>query len=211
MHMHSDYTLYTLAIVFFLITAVSAEALTGIDQIILILVSTLLGIISLGFGLKQRSKPQQTNQTPPTPTPQEVTQTKTSPTSKIENLPQPPVPVQPETSIANPPTVTTLVPIEKEVTTIQIVPVTAVPALIPEQPATLVLIKQSTLPPKETALTDVKGIGQKRANQLRTLNIKTVEDLANASVEDLAKKLKISSKITNRWIGSAKELTKNRE
>ena len=211
MRMRSDYTLYALAIVFFLITVVSAEALTGIDQIILILVSALLGIISLGFGLKQRSKPPKTNETPPTPTPQELTQTKTSPTSKTENLPPPPVPMQPETSIANPPTATTLASMEKEITTIQTLPVLAVPALIPEQSATLVPIKQSTMPLKETALTDVRGIGQKRANQLKTLDIKTVEDLANASIEDLAKKLKISPKITNRWIVSAKELIKNKE
>jgi predicted flap endonuclease-1-like 5' DNA nuclease len=211
MHMRSSYMLYALAIVFFFITVVSAEALTGIGQIILILVSALLGIISLGFGLKQKSKPPQTNQTPPTPAPREITQTKTSPTSKIENLPPPPVPMEPETSIANPSTATTLAPMEKEVTTIQTVPVTAVPALISKQPATLVPIQQSSLTLKGTALTDVKGIGQKRANQLKTLDIKTVEDLANASVEDLAKKLKISPKITNRWIASAKELTKNKE
>jgi len=119
--------------------------------------------------------------------------------------------MQPEASIANPPTGTTLVPMEKEVTTIQTVPVTAVPALIPEQTATLVPIKQSTLTLEEPALTDVKGIGQKRANQLKTLDIKTVEGLANSSVEDLAKKFKISPKIANRWIVSAKELTKNKE
>jgi predicted flap endonuclease-1-like 5' DNA nuclease len=211
MHMRSNYILYALAIVFFLITVVSAEAFTGIDQIILVLVSALLGIISLGFGLTQRSKPPQTNQTLQTPAAEEIPQTKTSPTSKIENLPSPPVPMQSETSIANPPTATTLVPMEKEVTTIQTVPVKAVPALIPEEPATLVPIKQSTLTLKETALTDVKGIGQKRANQLKTLDIKTVEDLANSSVEDLAKKLKISPKIAYRWIVSAKELTKNKE
>ena len=85
------------------------------------------------------------------------------------------------------------------------------PALIPEQLATLVPIKQLILSLKETALTDVKGIGQKRANRLKTLDIKTVEDLTNASIEDLVKKLKISSKIVARWIASAKELTKNKE
>jgi predicted flap endonuclease-1-like 5' DNA nuclease len=211
MRMRSDYMLYALVIVFFLITVVSAEALMGIVQTILILVSALLGIIPLGSGLTQKSKPPQTNQTLQTPAAEEIPQTKTSPTSKIENLPPPSIPMQLETSIANPPTGTTFVPMEKEVTTIQTVPVTAVPALIPEQLATLVSIKQSTLTLKEPALTGVKGIGQKRANQLKTLDIKTVEDLANSSVKDLAKKLKISPKIASKWIVSAKELTKNKE
>jgi predicted flap endonuclease-1-like 5' DNA nuclease len=65
--------------------------------------------------------------------------------------------------------------------------------------------------PVETALpkielTEVKGIGEKRAEQLKTLGISSVEDLAKASVDDLAAKLKISPKITGKWIESAKKL-----
>lgn len=65
--------------------------------------------------------------------------------------------------------------------------------------------------PKETAqigreLTEVKGIGAKRAEQLKALNIVSVEDLAKASAEELASKLKVSPKITERWIENAKEL-----
>jgi|WetSurMetagenome_2_1015567.scaffolds.fasta_scaffold136044_2 predicted flap endonuclease-1-like 5' DNA nuclease len=211
MQMRSDYSFYTLAIVFFMVAVVSAWTLAGTFQIILISISVLLGMISLGFGLTLRSKSLQTNQTPPTASPQEITQTEPSQTSKIENLPPPPIPMKPETSIVNPPAVTTLVSMETELTTIQTVPVIAVPAMLPEQPSTLMSIKQSTLPLKETALTDVRGIGQKRANKLKTLDIKTAEDLANASIEDLAKKLKISSKNVAKWIASAKELTKNKE
>lgn len=66
--------------------------------------------------------------------------------------------------------------------------------------------------PAETALpkielTEVKGIGEKRAEQLKTLGISNVEDLAKASADDLAAKLKISPKITGKWIESAKKLT----
>jgi|Deesub1362B_J571_1020462.scaffolds.fasta_scaffold22131_2 predicted flap endonuclease-1-like 5' DNA nuclease len=57
-------------------------------------------------------------------------------------------------------------------------------------------------------LTQVKGIGAKRAEQLKDLGINSVEDLANASAKELAAKLKISPKITKRWITNAKELTK---
>jgi predicted flap endonuclease-1-like 5' DNA nuclease len=57
-------------------------------------------------------------------------------------------------------------------------------------------------------LTQVKGIGEKRANQLKALGINSVDDLANASAPAIAKKLKISPKIVKKWIVSAKELVK---
>ncbi|RLG91683.1 hypothetical protein DRO34_03730 [Candidatus Bathyarchaeota archaeon] len=55
-------------------------------------------------------------------------------------------------------------------------------------------------------LTQVKGIGAKRAEQLERLGIKTIKDLAEASAEELAAKLEISPKITGKWITNAKEL-----
>jgi hypothetical protein len=166
MQMRSDYSFCALAIVFFMVTVVPAWALAATFQMILISISALFGMISLGFGLTLRSKSLQTNQTPQTSPSQEITQTEPSQSSKIENLAPPPVPMQPETSIVNPPAVTTLVPMETEVTAIQTVPVIAVPTMLPEQPSTLMSIKQSTLPLKETALTEVRGIGQKQANRL---------------------------------------------
>jgi predicted flap endonuclease-1-like 5' DNA nuclease len=57
-------------------------------------------------------------------------------------------------------------------------------------------------------LTSVKGIGEKRAAQLNALGVNSVEDLAKASAEDLATKLKISPKITIKWIEKSKELSK---
>ena len=57
-------------------------------------------------------------------------------------------------------------------------------------------------------LTKVKGIGEKRATQLKALGIGSVEELAKTTAEDLAAKLKISPKITGKWIENAKNLTK---
>jgi predicted flap endonuclease-1-like 5' DNA nuclease len=54
-------------------------------------------------------------------------------------------------------------------------------------------------------LTQVKGIGKKRAAQLKALGINSVDELANASTKTVAKKLKISPKIVDKWINSAKE------
>lgn len=57
-------------------------------------------------------------------------------------------------------------------------------------------------------LTQVKGIGEKRAMQLKALGINSADDLSKASAKTVAKKLKISSKTVSKWIASAKELVK---
>jgi predicted flap endonuclease-1-like 5' DNA nuclease len=54
----------------------------------------------------------------------------------------------------------------------------------------------------------VKGIGEKRATQLKALGISSVDDLSKASAKNVAKKLKISRKTVSKWIASAKELIK---
>jgi predicted flap endonuclease-1-like 5' DNA nuclease len=57
-------------------------------------------------------------------------------------------------------------------------------------------------------LTQVKGIGGKRATQLKALGINSADDLSKASAKTVAKKLKISPKTVSKWIASAKELVK---
>ena len=57
-------------------------------------------------------------------------------------------------------------------------------------------------------LTQVKGIGEKRATQLKAIGINSVDELAKTSAEDVAKKLEISPKIVKKWIAGAKELVK---
>ncbi|MBS7632766.1 DUF4332 domain-containing protein [Candidatus Bathyarchaeota archaeon] len=87
-------------------------------------------------------------------------------------------------------------------------PATPVPALV--QQATSSVVEETKIEIAESKpvmeLTSVKGIKQKRADQLKALGINSVQDLANASAEDLAAKLKISPWFTQRWIQSAKEL-----
>jgi predicted flap endonuclease-1-like 5' DNA nuclease len=71
-----------------------------------------------------------------------------------------------------------------------------------------------TLPPVEAQaplqneLMVVKGISAKRAAELNALGIKTVDQLATASADDLAKQLALSPKITRMWIGTARKLKK---
>jgi predicted flap endonuclease-1-like 5' DNA nuclease len=67
------------------------------------------------------------------------------------------------------------------------------------------VIKETPTKATTTGLTQVKGIGEKRAAQLKALGINSVDELANASAKTVAKKLKISPKIVVKWIDSAKE------
>jgi len=86
--------------------------------------------------------------------------------------------------------------------TMEALPAPTVPTTMTEE-KTEVLTEAA---PATVALTEVKGIGEKRAEQLKTLGINSIEDLAQASAKDLAAKLKISPKITGRWIENAKKL-----
>jgi len=56
-------------------------------------------------------------------------------------------------------------------------------------------------------LTEIKGIGSKRAKILSHLGIKNVSDLANSSVFVLSSKTGISEKFLLQWIKQAKELS----
>jgi predicted flap endonuclease-1-like 5' DNA nuclease len=156
--MRSDYALYTVAIIFFIITGiVFAIQMDETYKSLGIITTAVLGIFFIGLGYTQRPRAKvQTAATAPS-----------TPPSSIQPAPPPP------------PTITETV--EEKVAE------TAVPAGIP--------------------LTDIKGIGEKRAEQLKALGINNVEELAKASAKELASKLKISPKITQRWIENAKKLT----
>jgi len=83
------------------------------------------------------------------------------------------------------------------------------PATVAEAPIEKKAMTKTPLPAAATMdLTQVKGIGEKRAMQLKALGINSVDDLSNASAKSVAKKLKISPKTVTKWIDSAKELVK---
>jgi len=95
-----------------------------------------------------------------------------------------------------------------------ITPLPAPPSPQPVQPTvTEIVVEEKPVTiiepaPTKLELTEVKGIGEKRAGQLKALGINSVERLAEASAKDLAEKLKISPKITGKWIEDAKRLAK---
>jgi predicted flap endonuclease-1-like 5' DNA nuclease len=95
---------------------------------------------------------------------------------------------QPVATMETPKEETTEVPMEKPV--VKEAPTVATPATVTME------------------LTQVKGIGEKRAKQLKALGINSVDELASTSAKTLAKKLKVSPKIVDKWVESAKELIK---
>ena len=145
--MRSDYALYTVAIIFFILTAISAFVLVEGERQMWVITTTVLGLLFIGLGYSQRPK-----------------------TTAIET-PCPPAPITPTTVT------------EEETKTLTATTLTFM------------------------ALTEVKGIGKKRAEQLEAIGIDSPKSLAKTSAKDLASELKISPKITKKWIEDAKRFT----
>ncbi len=154
--MRSDYALYVIAIVFFILTSVVVAY--SDEQQLWIVTTAVLGLVFIGLGYTQRPKQIISTEAAPTLTP-----------------PPPPPPVQ--------------ITVKEE----------------PKKEHLEKITEPQTLP---SGLTQVKGIKEKRAQQLKAIGINSIEDLANASTNDIAAKLQISPKITGRWIENAKELAK---
>src|SRR4030066_493430 len=90
-------------------------------------------------------------------------------------------------------------------------PMPVSPSPMPTQviaPMPSITIPQVEVTSLESELMEIKGIGAKRAAQLKALGINNIDDLAKVSAEDLAKDLQISPKITGKWVAGAKELGK---
>lgn len=149
--MRTDYVLYVVAVILFIITGI--VALYSVEQTLWIASTAVLGLFFASLGLSQRPKTQSIAvETPP------ATTVTVQPTVKEE-------------------------PKKEETPTVMETPVATI------------------------ELTQVKGIKAKRAEQLKALGINNAQDLANATANDLAAKLKIASYFTEQWIENAKKLT----
>ena len=183
--MRSDYLLYMLAVLFFVAAGVSLSFFMELpEKILWVIINVVLGLVVAGFGYYYRPR----------------IKTLTIKTPRIEETDMADAHVR-EAHLAETvethaePTVT-----PQTVTTAPGQLITPIPAMTPapvEAPA-----------PLESELMEVKGIGGKRAAQLKAQGVNTVDDLARASPEDLAKNLAISPKITQKWVDGAKELQK---
>jgi len=166
-NMRSDYALYVVAIIFFIITGISsAIGLAELERNLWVVTTAVLGLLFAGLGYTQRPRPKGRIivETPPS-TPAQTTAT------------------------------TALTPPASTVTE---------PAVMETKEETIEVTTEAA--PTVSGLTEVKGIGEKRKQQLNALGINSIDDLAKASANELAKKLEISPKITGKWIENAKTL-----
>lgn len=182
--MRSDYPFYILAVVFFIITATSLIVINQSQQSLWVVSSVVLGLFSAGLGVYYRPK------TKAVAVP--IVEVQTADTNNAyANEPHPAETVETRAEpTVTPPTVTTM-PSQLAPP----VPVMTLPA--PEAAA-----------PLKSELTVIRGINEKRAAQLNEAGITSIDALANASADDLAKILMISPRITRMWIGTAKKLKK---
>ena len=149
--MRSDYALYTVAVIFFILTALVLAVQALEYREVWTVITVVLGLLFIGLGYSQRPRLEEAafEQMPFATT--EVTET-----------------------------------VEEEIP-----------------------VDVETAPPPALGLTQLRGIGEKRSEQLKAAGINDVEDLAKASAKNLATKLNISPKITRRWVRNAKELAGN--
>jgi len=165
--MRSDYALYAVAVICFIISGVAAAVVYVTTQPLWTVTPVVIGLAFIGLGYTQR--PKQTGNT------------------QMAVAPPPPIVVP-----APAPKVTEVVEEKK--------PEEAKPEPIVQA------VPVAEVKPPSPGLLDVKGIKEKRAQQLNAIGIKTVEDLSKASAEDLAAKLKIAPYFTGKWIENAKQI-----
>ena len=193
--MRLDYTLYVLAALLFLATIVSlvTPLIAEAERNLWIVITVVLGLLSIGLGYSQRPKTEAQACQPAVEIPQTTVPQQPQPITEGFHEKEAYRAEKPEAIVETP-------PIMPQSTT----PIPA-PVIAP-MPVFTPTAEARTTPKLE--LTEVKGIGEKRAVQLEAIGISNIDDLAEASAEDIAKKLQISLKITRKWIDSAKKLAK---
>jgi len=173
--MRLDYTLYIIAALFFVITAVSLVVqLEQTEKSLWVVTTVVLGLLSIGVGYYQRPKTQ------------------------VQAC-QPAVPISQPTIAQTQPAIPVAAPVEEKTEA----PTEAPPVM----EATPVAVVANPVR-RKLRLTRVKGIGDKRVTQLNALGINSLDELAKASADEIAKNLQISPKITRKWVAAAEELIK---
>lgn len=201
--MRLDYALYGLAIILFAISAITFAMVAEQDGRTIYAVSTaVVGIVSIAGGIVLRPKAPiaQTTVAVPAPEPAAPVQEVASPVVEAPKIETPVTETQP---IQVAPTTVLVAPIAQTAAPPPEVPIVerAIPAPPPIEAAA-----PTTPTEAKSEFSRIRGISEKRATELKANGINTIEDLANASPEDLASKLNVSPKIVKMWIGSAKKL-----
>lgn len=199
--MRLDYALYGLAIVLFILSGLFFVLIPENEgQLVYVVSTAVLGILSLGVGLAQRPKPPvvavppETVTAPPAPPPETI-----PPLAAPEHA-------QTESPAASTPT-TSIEPAPVSLPAVEAPPPVPIPP--PQTTAVPVTEAEPTSTAKSVSdLIQIRGINEARVAQLKANGINNIRDLSNASADDLASKLGVSPKIVKMWVGSAKKLAK---
>jgi len=213
--MRSDYILYSIAVLFFVVTAVSFVIVNEESSRNMYVVSTVVaGIAFASAGFLLRPKKAATILQAPQPT--VSAQASAEQTPAAQPVPQPvaievPSAIVPktETPIAEKLTVET--PLAESPPAPVVLMETAIPtpAILAATPAVNAPVSTPTAETPSNSLgnlTQIRGINAKRAEQLKANGVSNLQELAKASPAELSAKLEVSEKIVKMWIGSAKKL-----
>jgi len=214
--MRSDVTGYIVAAFYFVLAIASSFIFTELNSIFWISFSTILGIIFIIAGYSQRPKTKKPIKTlPPQITPEEST----TPNSEETITQQTPIEAEEAEVSIEESTIAEAVPVEAlqtetDAATEETNNLTEEQTL-PQQDQEHTTIttpdnnKDKTIPTQtqtnETPLTNVEGIGEKRAAKLNELGIHTIKELSQITIEDLAKDLNIPHKTATKLIEAAKQ------
>jgi predicted flap endonuclease-1-like 5' DNA nuclease len=216
--MRLDYTLYGLAIIFFIVAAVSLVVVSDQTVRVLLTITTaVIGLVSISAGFILKPKVQAVASVPAPLVVQEMSAEQ--PQSEVV---QAEVPVDEASKIeATPDSKVSDVSHADAVSQVDVAVANEVAANLPVETSTPIDTTTETPPILNASveasvstevpvadLTRVKGIGEKRTTQLKANGITCIDDLARADALDLAAKLKVSPKIVEKWVVCAKDITK---
>ena len=218
MTMRLDYALYGVAIILFILTAIILGTITNQNGgLIYGSLAAILGIIAIGCGYFLKPITAKTKLTIPTevpkpkvPSPEPEQKTMTVPeTSKTEIMIEEPKPLVVPPSRDETKIVTTsseqTISAEISQTPQMSTPTVTAPIVLPEDETKT---EECAVDARANGLAQIKCISSKRAEQLNSIGISSIEDLAKASSSELAAKLQVSEKIVKMWIGSARKVAK---
>ena len=230
--MRLDYPLYGLAIVLFALTVITFALVSEQEgRLTYAVLTAVVGLLSVGSGYFLRPKttvvaPVQT--APPTPQKAATEPAQQTAAPVVEKPPHIDAQIveapKIETSIVDASAIQTALAVdapkvESSAVEAAVVAEAQPVAQVVDPRADVPVVKEEISPPAvempqsasataKLAFAQIRGISEKRAEQLKANGINTIEELANASAEDLAAKLNVSPKIVKMWIGSAKKLSK---
>jgi len=222
--MRSDVIWYIVAAFYFVLAIASSFIFTELNSIFWISLTTIIGIFFIIAGYSQRPKAKKPIKTLPPITPEESTDNteesitqqtpKEEETIKNSSIAETMQIENPQTETEEPTEETKTLPEEPTLPPQEPEPTTTITTQNnndnKDETTSTTQIKPDTEKTVETEteeipLTNVEGIGEKRAAKLNELGIHTIKELSQTPIDDLTKGLNIPTKTATKLIEAAKQ------